>query len=177
MQLIRCTAKLLRELGLPRDPRHEEPKFSFLGQWHANLIHINRRKCILFVNDRTLFNIIVPDLSRAEIRNLSEQFTFTLSCVLASEGFPKNVVEKVMSEYEQVEIAKSADRSVLGSVNDLAFHYKHLILGAGGVHSWKVPDITRQLNRMPMLAGTRNSKFPIDELRKLFAVQSNNARH
>jgi len=102
----------------------------------------------LFVNDRTLFNIIVPDLSRAEIRKLSEQFTLTLSCVLASEGFPKHVVEKVMSEYEQIEFAKSANRSVLGSVNDLAFHYKHLILGAGGVHSWRVPDIIWKLNRM-----------------------------
>lgn len=104
-------------------------------------------------------------------------FLLTLSCVLHSEGLPNGIVEKILAEYENVQFGKSADRSVLGSANDLAFHYKHLIMDAGGVHSCKVPEIIRQLNRMPMLAGSRNSKFPIDELRKLYAVQSNNALH
>ncbi len=177
MQLIRCTAKLLKEMGLPRDPDYDEPKFSFLGQWHANLIHINRRKCILFVNDRTLFNFIVPDSSRAEIRDLPEMFYHTLSCVVASERLSKEVVDRIVGEYEQIQIGKSADRSVLGIANDLAFHYKYMILNAGGAYSPEIPDIIRKLNRMPMHAGKPNSKFPIDELRKLYAVQSNKALH
>ena len=170
MQLIRCTAKLLKEMGLPRDPAHDEPKFSYLGQWHANLIHIDRRKCVLFINDRTLFNFIVTDSSRAEIRNLPDMFSLTLSSVVASEGFTNDVVDRVANEYDQVQIGKSANRSVLGSINELAFHYKHMILSAGGVHSWKVPEIIRKLNRMPMHAGKPNSTFPIDELRKLYSV-------
>ena len=104
-------------------------------------------------------------------------FAFTLSCVVASEGFPKDAVDRIIGEYEQVQIGKSVNRSVLGSANDLAFHYKYMILDAGGVHSWKVPAIIRQLNRMPMHSGTPNAKFPIDELRKLYAVQSNKALH
>ena len=164
-------------MGLPRDPEYDEPKFSFLGQWHANLIHINRRKCVLFVNDRTLFHFIVPDSSRAEIRDLSGMFSHTLSCVVASEGFSKEVVNRIVNEYEKIRIGKSADRSVLGIANDLAFHYKYMILNAGGVHSPEVPQIIRELNRMPMHAGKPNSQFPIDELRKLYAVQSNKALH
>ena len=57
MQLIRCTKKLQKEMGLKSsDLCTEEPRFSYLGSWHANLIHIDRRKCVLFVNDKTLFN-------------------------------------------------------------------------------------------------------------------------
>ena len=84
MQLIRCTAKLLKEMGLKKsDLIGDAPRFSFLGQWHANLIHINRKKCVLFANDKTLINFIVPDVSRAEIRELDVMFKEVFRCVNA----------------------------------------------------------------------------------------------
>jgi hypothetical protein len=72
MQLIHGTKKLQKEIGLKQsDLCTEEPSFSYLGPWYANLLHIDRRKCVLFVNDnKTLFNFIVPDVSRAAIREL-----------------------------------------------------------------------------------------------------------
>jgi hypothetical protein len=132
MQLIRCTAKLLKEMGLKSgDLEQTEPAFSFLGQWHANLIHINRRKTLLFVNDRTLFNFVVADVTRSQIKDLREEFCSTLSCVLAAESIRENVRSRILEEYEDIEITKSSNRSVLGSANDIAFHYTYRILEAG----------------------------------------------
>jgi hypothetical protein len=167
MQLIRCTTKLLKEMGLkPKDLQASEPVFSFLGQWHANLIYINRRKTLLFVNDRTLFNFIIPDVTRSQIRELPEQFRLMLSCVLAEEAIPEEVRQRILAEYKELSFAKSSSRSVLGSSNDIAFHYKYLILQAGGLHSWRVPEIIRELNRMPMQAIKHT--FPIEELAHLY---------
>ena len=43
MQLIRCTGKLQKEMGLKKSDLCEAiPKFSYLGSWHANLIFIDR---------------------------------------------------------------------------------------------------------------------------------------
>ena len=169
MQLIRCTAKLLKEVGLkPTELQHDEPQFSFLGPWHANLVYIDRRKSVLFVNDRTLFNFMLPDVNRAQIRGLPDLFLSGLSCVISAEDFPEEVKRKILKEYEQIALAKSSNRSVLGSANDLAYHYKFSILDAGGVHSWRVPEIIRQLNRMPMQA--IKSKFPIEEIRTLYGI-------
>ena len=167
MQLIRCTAKLSKEMGIkPNDLQQNEPRFSYLGQWHANLIYIDRRKTLLFVNDRTLFNFIVPGVTRAQIRELPEQFRSMLSCVLAEEAIPDDVRQRILAEYDELGVAKSTDRSVLGSSNDIAFHYKYQILEAGGIHSWRVPGIIRELNRMPLQA--IKYKFPIQELVRLF---------
>ena len=169
MQLIRCTAKLLKEAGLKSaESQHGDPPFSFLGQWHANLIYIDGRKSVLFVNDRTLFNFILPDVNRAQIRDLPEFFRSGLSCVITVEQFPGDVKKRIMDEYEHLALAKSSDRSVLGSVNDLAFHYKHSILEAGGVHTWQVPEIIQRLNRMPIKA--INYLFPIDMIRNLYGI-------
>ena len=171
MQLIRCTAKLLKEIGLsPTRLQHQEPKFSFLGQWHANLIYIDRRKCVLFVNDRTLFNFIVPHARREQIRALDEMFQSWLACVLSAEGISDDVISRILSEYDEIEFGKSSDRSVLGCANDIAFHYKYLVSEAGGVHSWMVPDIIREMNRMPMHASKRQSVYPINELEKLYGI-------
>jgi len=160
MQLIRCTKKLQKEMGLkPSDLCAEEPRFSYLGPWHANLIHIDRRKCVLF-------NFIVPDLSRVQIRELDRLFKSYLSCVLADAEIPEADRARILSEYDEVEYANTNSKSVLGSMNDLAFHYKYSIQEAGGVHSPAVPEIIRRLNRMPM--GALKYVFPIEALKALY---------
>jgi hypothetical protein len=108
----------------------------------------------------------VPDVTRAQIRDLPEQFRSMLSCVLVDEAVPDDARKRILEEYKELGFAKSSDRSVLGSSNDIAFHYKYQILGAGGVHSWRVPGIIRELNRMPMQA--IKYKFPIEELAHLY---------
>jgi hypothetical protein len=154
-------------MGLsPRQLAPPELSFPFLGQWHANLLYINRRKCVLFVNDKTLFNFIVPDLARAQIRNLAEEFRGYLSCVVSDEGFNDAVRERILGEYEQIQFGKTNNRSVIASMNDIAYHYKYEILEAGGVHSWRVPEIIRGLNRMPMKA--IGFDFPVEKLKALY---------
>jgi hypothetical protein len=86
--------------------------------------------------------------------------------VLAEEAIPEEVRQRILAEYKELSFAKSSSRSVLGSSNDIAFHYKYLILQAGGLHSWRVPEIIRELNRMPMQAIKHT--FPIEELAHLY---------
>lgn len=144
----------------------EEPRFSYLGPWHANLVHIDRRKCVLFVNDKTLFNFIAPEVPRASIRELDKLFKSYLSCVLADEGIAEADRTRILSEYDETGFANTNSKSVLGSMNELAFHYKYNILEVGGVHNPAVPGIIRQLNRIPMRA--IKEVFPIEALRVMF---------
>ena len=150
-------------MGLKKkDISSEEPSESHLGSWHANLIYIDGRKCLLFVNDKTLFNFIVPDVPRAQIRELTNMFKATFECILSSEKIPENVISKVMQEYESTQYANTNNKSVLGSMNDLTFNYKYHIQSEGGVHSPEVPNIIYKLNRMPM--GALGFEFPIETL-------------
>ena len=142
------------------------PIFSFLGPWHANLIHIDRRKCVLFVNDKTLFNFIAPDIARAEIRDLDIQFNRYFSSALSSEGIANSVKDKILEEYRKIAYSGSNNKSVLGSMNDLAFHYKHHILSEGGIYYANVSRIVHELNHMPM--GAIDYNYSIDALMKLY---------
>lgn len=171
MQLIRCTKKLQKELGLKNDALiQQEPTPTLLGSWHANLITIDRRKCVLFVNDKTLFNFLIPDVSREQIRRLDTLFRDFLQCILAEEGFDKTTTDKILQEYAEIGFANTNNKSVLGSMNDLAKHYNYHIQEEGGVHSCMVPQIIHDLNRMPMSAIAAH--FPIDALRELYELDA-----
>ena len=79
-----------------KDISSVEPSDSHIGSWHANLIYIDGRKCLLFVNDKTLFNFIIPAVPRAQIRELSNLFKANFECILSSEKIAENIKDKVM---------------------------------------------------------------------------------
>ncbi len=137
-----------------------------LGPWHANLIYIDGRKTVLFVNDRTRYNFIVPDVTRAQVRSLRAVFAHWFSCVLSDGGFSGSAKARILEECREVICARTSDRRVLGSMNELAVHYKFSVLDAGGVHSAEVPAIIRNLNRMPSAA--IGYHCPVELLRDLY---------
>lgn len=71
-----------------------------------------------------------------------------------------------MSDYESVQYANTNSKSILGSMNDLAFHYKYHIQAQGGAHSYAVPSILKKLNHMPM--GALEYVFPIQALKAAY---------
>lgn len=148
----------------------ESPKFiaGKLGSWHANLIYINGKKCVLFVNDTTLFNFIVVGVKKAQIKELSKLFITLLSCTLSFESIPEVIKEEILNEYNEISYINTDNRSVLGSINDLAFHYKYLIQTEGGTSSPHIPHIISKLNHMPM--GAIQYKYSIDALKELYEI-------
>ena len=64
MLLLCCTQKLLKELK--QEPANVVPLKSLLGSWHANLLMIERHKCVLATNDATLYSVFIPFLKRAD---------------------------------------------------------------------------------------------------------------
>ena len=146
--------------------QHEvEP--SLLGSWHANLLTINRSKCVLFANDKTLFNFIIPSVQKAQWQKIDIEFKGMLQCVLADEGFDKSIIEHVLSEYDQVGFANTSSKSVIGSMNELAYYYQGRIEEAGGVHTYMMPKIIQGLNYM-RFKPIEHSR-PIEMLRQLLS--------
>lgn len=172
MQIIRCTKKLQKEMGLTESKlSRQKPAHSFLGSWHANLIHINGRKCVLFTNDKTLFNFIAPELSRKLIRDLKIVFQRFLEVVVSEFGFGSGIQRKILEEYKDIEYSHSNNKKVLGSMNDLVQNYKYRILSQGGLHSCDFRSIIKEMNQMPM--GALKYEYPIEILRALCGVTHN----
>lgn len=168
MQIIRCTKKLQKAMGLKTSDLVEvAPYNSLLGSWHANLIDIDRTDCILFVNDQTLFNFIIPDVPKTQIKDLSHLFKGFLQCVLAEEGFPQSIQQAILADYADIDYSNTNSKKVLGSMNDMAFHYQCHIEDCG-IHSYLVPNIIKKINRIPFKS--IGYKYPIELLNSLYGI-------
>ncbi len=163
MAILRCTKKLLTELKTK--PSEGMISSDVIGSWHANLLRVDRRKCILFTHDATLYSFLVPGLKKPQFENVLEVFGQNLFKNLRWGNFPQNQIEIVLDEHREIIIAKTNNRSVLGSMNDLAFQLKYRIGALGGLVNVDLAELNHELNRIPMSA--IKEIYSIDELRKL----------
>jgi len=115
--VLRCTQKLLDRLNAKVDPEPAQPD-TVLGDWYANLVRIGRVQVVLCVSDQSLLPVVVP---AKEARSLVQRLVEALEPTLTAIGVP---ADDVVAEYAAMRswvVGKTANRRVLGSLNDLAF--------------------------------------------------------
>ena len=164
MAIIKCTTKLLNDLGVKPANAPDQPPS--LCDWHANVLRLDRKKYVLFTNDQTLYSLFVPWNKSPWSTDIMERFRFGLLKSLMSEGLAEVQIKYLLSEHAQVTITKTNSRSVLGSMNDLAIQIKSMILVSDGLDV-NFSEVNRQLNRIPMSA--IKYQFSIDELKRRLA--------
>jgi hypothetical protein len=150
MPLIRCTRKLLTEMEGHVSSSAELAHAAQLGDWYAHLLRIDRKKCVIFTSERTLLTFLAVGLNRDSIRDYATLFQGGLRQLLESEGFAPGDVDRVLDEYQELTLQPTTDRSVLGSLNDLARMAEALIQLDGGLRGCDLGAINHELNQTPM---------------------------
>ena len=167
MRLIHCTQKLLKELkDTPIDLASYIPDSGGIGDWYANLVRIDKRKCVLFTNERTLYSFLIPGVVKSNLMNIKNEFLTHLIFNLQNDGFGPDMVETVRQEYADVGFARTVNRAVLGSMIDFTFQYKYLIMvRAEGLANTRILEFNKLVNTSPMSYLKYDS--PIKALRTL----------
>ena len=159
--VLRCTDKLAQLLGVRRSAL-AEPAADGGSEWYGNLLWLDRRKCILFTHAETLFSFLVADVLKADVSPIGPFLVSRVEFELATEELPVDLFGRL--DRDSVHIAKTASRSILGSMNDLAFQWEHTVEASGGLESTDVAGTNRRLRRMPM--GAIRYAHPIDLVRE-----------
>jgi len=161
MATLRCTKKLLSELKIkPLDSIQSSDNF---GSWHANILRVDRRKCVLFTHDKSLYTFLVPGLTKPHFQKFKEVFRQNLFKCLLAENLPQIHIEIFLGNIKEIEICKTNNRRVLGSMNDLALQLKYQIENEGGLLKTDISKLNRDLNRIPMSA--------IEEIYSIYEVK------
>lgn len=150
MLQFRCTRKVQKEFKIKPNELSEilEPD-STLGNWYVNISTIDRRKTLLFMNEKTLLSFILCGVKKSNIENIHEVFLKALNQLLLMEGLDYPVINKLNNEYFNLEYTKTNNKSCLGNMNDLMSLYKHFIYSDGGLKYCNLNDIITNINRTP----------------------------
>ena len=161
MLILKCTQKAAKELGKTRSALPEispDDNETLLGDWFVNPLRFGYTKILLFTNAPTLYSILI-EYKKKDLVDVGHLFRSHLKFNLLQEGIAGEKIESILAEYNEVVLAKTDSRSVLGSMNDLAWLYECHIKMDGGITAVDLGQAIRKVNRTPQL--TRGGKYSI----------------
>ena len=163
---LRCTQKLLKEWHIkPGELAEIKDDLSALGNWYAHVFNLDRRKTVIFVNDKTLTSFIIIGVKKDDFDKLTRAFLAGVAQVLLLLGVTKDKVAQILTDYHEIEITKTASRRILGVMNDLVNHYKSHVQLRGGLKYSDLDEIIFLTNDIPQR--TLNQLKTIDYLHKV----------
>ena len=151
MARLRCTKKLLKQIGLDGAVQaREDTSAETDDDWYAYLIWVEGRKCVLFTHVGTLFPFVVLDARKAQLRELPTLFLAEYERNLRHIGATRRQVERELSAMKDLEIGKTRNPKVLGSMNEYAFQADVCIGALGGIEKADALQISERLGEAPM---------------------------
>ena len=158
--IVRCTKKVLDQLDLrTSDLAVASPSAE---DWYLNLFFLDRRKCLLLTHSATLFSVFYLAVRKADLRQLGPYLIDAITVALRDEDLPPDVFGDL--DPTTVRIAKTADRSTLGVMNDMAIHVKYQVAATGDVEGCDPKEVGHHLRRIPYNRG--GYLYPIELLKE-----------
>lgn len=126
-----------------------------------DLLVFDRRKRRVLTHAGSLFTNFEPDLRAADLRSTRDPVTRLVERELASEGLHPGALGDLGGE--SLRYARTADRSVFGCMNDMAFLCENAVAQARDLRGLDVSSLNRRLHRN--INSARGYARPIDLVR------------
>lgn len=154
---IFCTKKL--EAFVVTEERTLE-SYTSDNNWNGQLITIDRRKCLFFIQKRTLYSILIIDILKKDLVNLDKLFLESLVNQLKLDNLYKPELDNYLTKnYSRIKLFKTDnDQSTLGSMRDDLMHLSCYVEDKGDRIGAAKKHMKQSLNNIPV--GTRKYSLP-----------------
>lgn len=172
MYYLKCTKKVRDFAGImteSKDTAVDDP--TDLGSWYIHMCMVDRKKTLIFMNERTLMSFIAYGVKKSNCSDIPLMFLHGLEQLLQMEEVPDDRIVQILSTYAGIGYANTDSRSALGNLNDLVATYKHYILDDGGFLYCDLHGAIHIINRIPQRnLGWKSSAEAMQEILTLREV-------
>ncbi|WP_326315807.1 DUF6933 domain-containing protein [Halobacillus sp. HZG1] len=127
--VIGATKKLQNEIGQPIEKVEEYTEVPEIYQWHANIVTINRRKCLLLMNNATGLNLTLFGLRKQQFEHLDNVIKGSLKQLFQLLGIEKKIADQMLDATDEIVYTKTTSRKVLGMLNEIKFFSEDKVAG------------------------------------------------
>jgi hypothetical protein len=159
---LHCTKKLLDRIK-PATTLLDGRSGTLLGNWYATVLFWKPQVALL-VNEKTLLPVLMP---LAPATDLATRFPVHLADVLAAHGVPQQFIDQELAQMNEVQYAKTANRSVVGIMNQFSY------LAEGYSEYLETKDLlalSLRLSETPCSPLYKGAISPDRELRRLVSI-------
>jgi hypothetical protein len=150
---IYCSKKLENFLGPVRQTMSPLGTSS-LGDWNGHLFTIERKKCLIFMNNKNCYSVVMSNVLKKDIKDFGQLFKERLIHQLSHDlNLNERQEIKLRKELAEVILCKSNnDKKIIGTINHHVDNLKYNNYG-GGIENWDEVYVTGILN--DYLVGTK----------------------
>ena len=120
------------------------------GDWYGHIFTIKRHKCILFINEPTLFVSLSCWVVTSQYRCIVPFFLESLTLTLRNHLFDPDEINYILGLHEDLTVGKALKRSMISSLNNRIANAKSMIEWRGGYNNCDWRAINILLNQTPM---------------------------
>ncbi len=142
--ILRFTKKLADKLKI-KSPQDCEDEINPFEEWYGHLFTSNRIQYILFTNAYSLYSIVVPAKGILTIRNFMDLTFSSLYEALLNDGLEMAMEKYIIPKTEIIDICKTNNRGILGSMNDMIRLSKFFL----AEYDLTLIEISKSLNETP----------------------------
>jgi hypothetical protein len=120
MLILEVTKKLENELKVNTHnviPMEEDKFYS----WHADIFMYNRRKCIILMNDKTRYSMVLYGLKKEQFKNLQTVLTEAIIENFTVEGFDADDIDAYVQKLGYILYSKTNDRVCMDQMTDMEY--------------------------------------------------------
>jgi hypothetical protein len=165
MRYIHCTQKLIKEINPKIESKGLEREVKGFGDWYANVFGFEKTANIIFMNVKTLYSFVVPDIYLEDIENFEKTFVFGLNKSLEGINVSKDLKHKIIEEYSEIEIVKTKSKSIISSMNDHIYHFISCFEKGSPSLIKTVDDFNKSILKVP--SGAMKYKTPLEKFNEL----------
>jgi hypothetical protein len=165
--ILHATKRAATALGAKPFREGEPAGTSRLGNWYVNLIEWDGPDFYLFTSERSLLSVVVP----ADQENILHEFVRRVTNLLSMIGVPNETIEVEYEHFRDMAVATTRSRSVLGSMNDIAWSV--MVRLEKGPHPVSLSMLELELSEIPMSAIAKKKSdldYPKDVAREIMGL-------
>ncbi|MGP4059321.1 DUF6933 domain-containing protein [Halobacillus sp. H74] len=166
MFVIGATKKLQNELRKPIEDVEEYNNVPEIHQWHANIITLNRRKCLLLINNETGLNLTLFGLRKQQFEHLDSVIKGSLQQLFQLLEVDQEIADYMLGAADEIVYTKTKSRKTLGRMNEIKFMIESKIEGMN-YEEIDAVEINEFCNNKLILTSLKE-KNPYDTFAKYF---------
>jgi hypothetical protein len=146
---------------------------SFLGDWNAHLFTLDRRKCLVMINNKTYYTVFIPAILKKDLLDFSGLFlSYLLRQLTYDQVIGTGEEALIREQYGKAMLARTNnDRKTLGTMNEFIFQFKYHYAGQMMERN-NLAAVNYLVNDSPTKArGPGKNKFgwPIRDMKELIS--------